>query len=252
MFPMMPDESTTPTLHLLAHVAATIATKDEKPSVIARRAMSLIEACQAQLFRSAWETAVELHTPDSCGEFLLNFKIGARVNLAEFLEVMMPGSSERTRMAQWRAFRGSCLPVDELVEGVQAMSAAEKQLLGRIVERDSEDGFPRSTTLFELSQDFAEFLERDKAAKDADRGDKSKRLKPIYEIARKVLAGNAVTPADTELLKSVTPDEESRAANFLNIGPQQKGLWHSAIVDAKLPPKARPKQSAKKNQTFPW
>ena len=259
--PSEPDESM-PTLQLLAHVAATIATKGEKSSEIARRAMDLIEACQSQLFRSVWEKARVLHTPNPFVDFMSKFRIAARVSLAELLEVMIPGSKDKTRLAKWRVFRASRLPPDDLIRDVSAMSQSERAkarngLLDQIIERDKNEGFPKTKELFELSEKFAAFLERDRAAIVADRAQKSamaikanERMRAILPVAEKHLAKLPMTDADNHLLKTVTPEEELLLAEKLAMSPKEMGGWKALIVSANTPTSGRPKNTPKKNDIF--
>lgn len=255
MLPSEPDQSL-PTLEMLAQIAATIATKDEKPSEIARRAMSLIRACQTQLYLSTREMAEEINHPCPVADFISKFRTLARVHLADFLEVMMPESTKRTRLTKWLTFMESCLSVAALM-GKSEGASFRFMLVARFMEADNQEGAVKSKELFELGEEFAAFLKRDWAAIVADKAQKSataikdnERMRAILSVAEKYRSGQSMTPDDNDLLKSVTHEEEEMTAGKMAMPIKERGSWEALIVSAKTPISGRRKATPKKNKLF--
>jgi hypothetical protein len=174
----------TPTLETLAQLAATMATPAESPASTASRALALWQACAGALAQLEYRTASKSAIDSGNGQFDAAFAPGDSVPLEKFLAAIMPRSKSPDRMAKWRACLAANVAFSDRLSGAPVKAPAKlAEAVAEIVKRDRENGIPRRL-LFAQREMFEQFIERDRAQKNAERGKKAARAKKILGASK--------------------------------------------------------------------
>ncbi len=149
-----------PTTEQLATIAATLAKSGDRPTVTATRALELWRACESVL---AYETAKPARQAVPAQP----------VPLEAFLRAVMPQSKTEDRLKKWRDYLRSNVAFCDREQGREPRTtAALESEVARLVKRDREHGIAPDR-LAMSRESFENFLARDTAEKNRERGKKA-------------------------------------------------------------------------------
>jgi hypothetical protein len=164
----------------LTTIAATMANLAENPTDTARRALQLWQACGDELERAApalakreQATAVWTAATQETRQWLSQFTPGEAVPLEVFLRAVMPQSKTEDRLKKWRDYLRSSVAFHDREQGGKPRTAAALESeVARLVKRDREHGIAHDK-LAMSRESFENFLARDTAEKNRERGKKA-------------------------------------------------------------------------------
>lgn len=248
----------------LASLAAAMANTAEAPSVTAQRAMELFQACRDEVWRIAgqmrevqndeikrrerYERDRDFFASLGSGEFEMIpcMKANTKIGLEIFLQACMPNSKKETRLQKWREFLKRKIVIHHLREIRKGFCGKSNDELATAVAEEMriyrEEGIS-ARVIPSAREIFADFLEMHTDAIKLEKAEKAKRARLYCPIARKISSGEKLTEGDNDILKSLTPEEQEAAekSQSLKMTPKEIRLWKAAVVDAGIPPSAKPK-----------
>lgn len=250
-----------PTTTELANLAAIMAKPGEDARTSARRAMELWKACEQEYFREKrrdeetqaederqyqeWrdgEDFLEALKPGTSVDGGAKSSVEDRVGLELFLKACSPTSKDLTLLKNWRLFRRFNQIREDKVAGLPPKDdLALSEIIDEIVKRDRLNGLAYPGTLILLRTQFRRFVDDQVAEWHATHAQAMVRARKINDAAKVVISGQAPTPENVTLLKSLSTEEVQKVALNLNLNAKQTEAWKAKVLDLQTPPSGRPK-----------
>lgn len=237
-----------PTTDSLAALAAAMLGPDEAPERAASRALQLWHACREELEHAAH---LELN-PQSQGyrssveKFLA--KVGLNrfdaerqtgheklVPISEFLAAVMPDSKADTRKSKWQAFWEQ-----ETANPDRKNPAWQSSYDSFRMPADPEAPIG-AWSILTCRDVFLKRVQKAVAANQQHKGKIGPRMKDVYRVMRAVDGRQKLSKKDTEILKSITPNECDAAAANEVVLPAGMRRVRAAIESANTPTSERPR-----------